>query len=303
MPISLSNTYTIKEISVMKKLLIIILTLHASLLTLHGVLAQDFEVRTLQNDMDYLVLQIRETSGTGMPTTSSDITDIQFEIRWPKSYGSDLDVDLICDTWSLVEGLGVRQSEGTYYWRVFAALNVPFSPASNWLQDQWETVGIFKVVTSSSGTGTFQVPPDAWVIQGLNFGLDGVDFTPDVLENVTDLPYPTEVYYYVWKGGSTATGYDENSWTLGTNWEDPCGNIFDAGSIPVTGFSCYIPSGLTYYPSNFNVHNAGECDILRIEGGGSLTVPNAVTMSCNQLLLENASDLEIENGGTMEVEE
>jgi hypothetical protein len=289
----------------MKKIISIIITLHASLFTLHFSSAQDFEVRTFQNDMDYLVIQIRETSGLGLPTTSSDITDLQFEVRWPQSYGTDLDVDLICNTWELVEGLGGRQSEGNYYWRVFAAENIPFAPASSWVQNQWETIGMFKVIaTSGGGSGTFEIPPDAWVLQGLNVGIDGTDYTPVVNSNVTGLPYPSLVYDYVWKGGTTQSpDYDENSWTLGTNWEDPCGTENAPSNVPSTGYNCYIPAGLTFYPSNFNVSNSGTCDRLKIQSGGNLTVPNEAVLTTEKVSLENTSDLTIETGGTVQVQD
>ena len=285
----------------MKKI-ITLLILSLPLLVLQS---QDFEVQTVQNDLDYLLVQIRETSGTGMPTTTNDITDLQFEIRWPQSYGSDLDVDLICDTWSLVEGLGARQSEGTYYWRVFAAMDVPFSPSSDWVEDQWETVGIFRIVTTStSGTGDFDIPADAWVVQGLNFGIDGHDFTPVPYDLVTGLPFPTLVYDYVWKGGTTLPpDYDEHSWTLGSNWENPCGTHYSPTEPPSAGFNCIIPGGLTYYPSNFYVTGDGFCDFLRIRNGASVSVPGGATLNTVRILCETGSDLTIEPGGAVDVEE
>lgn len=289
----------------MKRSIIILITLHCSLFTLHSLYAQDFEIKAYQNAMDYLVIEVRETSGNGTPTITTDITDLQFEIRWPQSYGSDLDASLICDSWSLVEGLGARQSEGTYYWRVFAAQNVPFSPATNWVQNQWETIGMFRIIaTGSSGGGAFEIPADTWVVQGLNIGIDGKDYTPGRQNNVSALPYPSQVYEFVWKGGNTQLpDYDEQSWTLGANWEDPCGMEYAPTTVPSAGFSCFIPAGLTYYPANFNITNSGTCDRLRMETGADLAVPSGAILQADQLLLENTSDLTVETGGEVHIEQ
>lgn len=264
--------------------------------------SQDFEVRMARSDLDYLVVQIREISGNGLPTTSSDITDLQFEICWPQSYGADIDVSLICDTWGLMEGLNGRQSEDADYWRVFAAPDVPFSPPSGWVQNQWETIGIFRVLSATgSGTGNFSVPPDGWVLQGLNFGLDGTDFTPDIAGSVSGCPYPTEVYEYVWRGGSALPpDYDEHSWTLGSNWEDPCGSSRVPGDVPGAGHGCIIPADLLNYPSNFNVSFAGACEKIWLREAAEVTIPSSCSLAVDRIDLDNGSELRVENGGSIE---
>ena len=137
-----------------------------SIVAVHISFGQTFQVMTVESDYNYIEVQIRETSGSNMPTTTSDITDLQFEIRWQQSYGSDVDVDIICADYNLVEGLGIRKEQDASYWRVFAADLIPFSPDYNWVVNQWESIGIFKVmVTSSSGNGSFELSPDAWVLQ------------------------------------------------------------------------------------------------------------------------------------------
>jgi hypothetical protein len=291
-----------KKYKIVKSLVLILLMLAIG----HPGFGQpNFEVRTVQNDIEYLEVQIRETSGTGMPATTSDITDLQFELRWPVSYGSDLQIQLICDDYNLVDGLSGRQVEGSDYWHVFAATNVPFNPAQNWVQNQWETVAAFEVfTTSSSGTGTFEIPPDLWVVQGLNFGLDGEDFTPVVNGTITNYEFPTRVYNFVWRGGDTFTGgYDENSWTLGSNWEDPCGVQNIPSYTPTSSDNCLIPGGLTYYPSNFQAVGAGACNLLRLKDGGEITIPNGSTLTATKALVESASDIIIETGGVMNVDD
>jgi hypothetical protein len=288
---------TLKNGTMKKYLFITIL-----IIAVQTTFAQTFEVRTVESDYGYVEVQIRETSGTNIPTTSSDITDLQFEIRWPQSYGSDVDVDIICADYNLVEGLGARQTEGPNYWRVFAADNIPFSPASNWVVNQWRSIGTFKVlVTSSSGSGTFELAPDAWVLQGLNFGVDGVDYTPLINSNYSGHPYPTLVYDYVWKGGTApSSGYDENSWTSGANWEDPCGTGYNEGAPPTAANNCLVPTGASDWPTNFNNSTTGVCNALRLRPNSWLEIPNMVTLTVNgAILVENSADLEIKNGGTI----
>jgi hypothetical protein len=266
------------------------------------VLGQNFEVRTVQNEFGYLEVQIRETSGTNLPTIASDITDLQFEIRWLKSYGSDVDVGVICDFYYLVDGLGPRQSSGTYYWRVFAADQVPFQPGHNWVINQWESVVKFKVTTGGgSGSGSFSLAADAWVIQGLNFGIDGVDYTPVVSSNVTNYAYPTTVYDYVWAGGASPSGgFNQNSWTNGANWTNACGTSYYVANPPAITNRCIIPTGLPYYPTNFNNLLSGSCKSLNILSNALLNVPESITLTVSdEITVESGGLLDIKPGGTV----
>jgi len=256
---------------------------------------QSFQVRTVESDYGYVEVQIREISGTNTPSTSNDITDLQFEIRWPQSYGSDVDVDIICAEYNLVEGLGARQTQGSNYWRVFATDQVPINPDHDWVVNQWESIGIFKViVTSSSGSGTFELSPDLWVFQGLNFGLDGEDYSPLVYTNITGHPFPTHVYNYVWEGGaSPSNGFDENSWTSGANWTDPCGAIITELNPPASSSNCIIPTGMTFWPTNFYNTTGATCNTIWIRPAALVEVPNTITLT-------TLGDFKIE-GGTLDI--
>ncbi len=265
---------------------------------LHG---QTFQVRTIESEYGYVEVQIRETSGINMPTTSTDITDLQFEIRWPQSYGSDVDVDIICADFNLIEGLGGKQVQDANYWRVFAAVEIPFSPNHNWVVNHWESIGIFKVlVTSSTGNGSFQLSPDDWVFQGLNFGIDGVDYAPLVYSNVTEYNFPTIVYDYVWLGGEPASGgYNESSWSSGSNWEDPCGLRYSIGNPPTALNNCIIPTGRDFWPTNFNNKTSGVCDILWVRPNALLEIPNGVTLTTLGELFIEGGIVEVKSGGTI----
>ncbi len=264
----------------------------------HG---QTFQVQTVESGYGYVEVQIRETSGSNMPTTTTDITDLQFEIRWPQNYGSDVDVDIICAEYNLVEGLGGRQVQDADYWRVYAADQIPFSPDHDWVVNQWESIGIFKVmVTSSSGNGSFELSPDAWVLQGLNFGVDGVDYAPVIYSNVTGYPFPTLVYNYVWKGGAVpSNGFNESSWTSGANWDDPCGTSYSEVNPPIAASNSIIPTGMTFWPINFNNATSGICNTLWVRPNALLEIPNSITLTTLGELMIEGGVVEVKTGGTI----
>jgi len=106
--------------------------------------------------------------------------------------------------------------------------------------------------TSGSLVSVLNIATNMVRFIGQNMGVDGKDYTSSVSGIITDYGCPTIVYDYVWKGGNTYTGgYDENSWTLGSKWESPCGVEKVWANYPGESFNCLIPSGLTYYPTNF----------------------------------------------------
>lgn len=229
--------------------------------------AQDFEMRVIGDDFDYIAVQVRETSGTGLPTITTDILDVQFEIRWDTVYSLDLDVGLIYSEYKLLDGLGSRQEEDNFFWRVFAADSAPFSPKDDWIEDQWVTIGQFKAIEPfDEDTAAFAVAPDLWIIQGLNINIDGTDYSITPGDSLQEYKYPTLVYDYVWAGGAApASGYDESSWTYGLNWENECRQKYNATEIPSNSNRCIIPGGLTYYPTNFNNYSEGFARILKNE--------------------------------------
>ena len=272
------------------------------LLTFQVAFGQHFEVRTIDSDNGYVEVQIRETTGAGLPTVVDDITDLQFEIRWLKSYGNDLDVSFICGSYNLTEGLGSKQSTASYFWRVFAADQVPFHPGQNWSVNQWESVGKFKVTaTNSNGNGSFELPANSWVVQGMNFGIDGKDYTPEVYSNVSNYSYPTTIYDYVWIGGASPSGgYNQNSWTNGANWEDVCGATYQVSSPPAITNKCIIPTGLAFYPTNFNNKLSCSCMSLLILSGAFVEVPaNATLTVSDEIRVKSGGLMRVKPGGTV----
>lgn len=265
--------------------------------------AQYLEIRTHMNDVEYLEVQMRDTTNSGLLFITSEIVDLQFEIRWPQSLGADVDVEMICSYYDILDGLNSRNSEGSFYWRVFSCDPLLLNPPNNWTQNQWQTIAKFEVTkTAGSGSGSFAVTPDDWVVQGMNINIYGTDYDIHVFDSVINLNYPYPVYDHVWKGGESGAGYDENSWTNGSNWEMPCGQTYGVYQPPDTSTNCLIPGGLTFYPTNFNNSTKDSCRILRMQPYSLLEIPNGNTLKvCKNLHVENGALLDVKPGGKLEI--
>jgi len=270
--------------------------------------SQYFEIRTFLNDLDYLNVEMRDTTNSGIVNTSAEIVDMQFEVRWPKSLGADVDVKVICtnyDIWR--ETLGYRGEEGDYYYRVFSAYPLAHDPYKNWVKNEWQTLVKLEVTSASSNTGgSFTPAPNTWVVEDLNLNIDGIDYDVHVTDSIMELPYPTIVYKYVWEGGQQSfSGWDENSWGNGLNWADPCGSSIYGFSQPPTDTSnCVIPGDLTYYPTNFNNQTSDSIRRLRLQPGALLVIPGGITLvALKNLINENGANLEVITGGKLEVKD
>ncbi|NQU35248.1 MAG: T9SS type A sorting domain-containing protein [Bacteroidetes bacterium] len=227
--------------------------------------SQTFEIRTAESDYGYLTVQMRETSGTGTPTTSTNVVDITFVVRYPSG---SVDIDLICasNDYNIIDGLGGEQTSSGYDYHYWNASNTPFNPPSSWTQNVWEDIAIFKA-TSATGSGLFEIAPDTWAGRSLNWNQEGTDYPPTINGDVT-YSFPTIVYDYVW------TGAANTQWDNGGNWLSECGTAIS--TAPNTGNNCIIPSGLSNYPNEVNLAQYGghqpTCTDLKIVSGASLTL-------------------------------
>lgn len=242
---------------------------------------QSFEIRTTDGDEGYLHVQMRETSGTGTPQTSNQLTDIVFQVKWLQSLGN---VDLgsvICTNYEITKS-GTRSTQTTFYYQEFYANNTPFAFPENWTQNTWYTIATLEVGTGS-GSGTFQIGANDFVGTGVNIGVDLNDYTPVVNGEATNYSYPTIVYDLVWKGGF---GGFENDWFFSSNWETTCGSA--AASGPNSTLNVYIPdvSGASGYFPSTNLAGTMACKNLRIASGAQLNVPelNGLLIVSEQLL-------------------
>ncbi len=269
-------------------------------------LGQTFESRVAINEYGYLTYEMRETSGTGTPTTAMNVTDIAFQLRWPQSDGADIDLEPICPSggnYYIADGLGAKQTFGaTYYYRTFYANSGAFAFPNNWVQNQWEVLATFKVTQSTSLVVDITVAPDGWVAQGLNLGINAVANTPTVNGSVNSYNLPTLVYNYVWEGG-TAPPSRFNRWEEGGNWRDECGGA--AGGYPYFGEAnayALIPSGKTYYPeTTTGVDDWGwACEGLLIESGAHIIVPDLTNSTTNPRLFVDGN-FKVNSGGTLTV--
>ena len=238
--------------------------------------AQTYECRVIEDDFGYIVYQMRETSGTNTPTTSTVINDITFVIRYPHGAVS---TSLLCDPndYKIIDGLLGEQlsQDGNYdyfYWNADAGIG--FNPPHNWTVNVWEDICKF-TAAGATGSGLFEVAPNGWDGKGLNWnqtiGSVATDFLPTIIGSGITYSYPTLVYDLVWTG----TTAHPNDWGDPGNWESTCGG---SGATPNTGNNCVIPvvsSG--NYPLNSGPVGGYYgyqpiCDYLRINTGATMNI-------------------------------
>jgi len=281
----------------MKKLLSII-TASIIMMLLADLNAQTFESRVFENELGYLVYQMRETSGTGTPTTTTIVNDITFVIRYPSG---SVDIGLICSSnaYNIIDGLSGEQTFGGYDYHYWNAGTTPLNPPNNWTQNVWEDIVTFEA-SGATGSGLFEVAPDGWDGRSLNWnqGNPPVDYTPSVNGSVT-YSYPTLVYDFVWVGGGTGPGADPEYWNQTNNWENECGDAPSTGFWPYQSTeNVYIPdvSGESnYFPGTFKVSEgyAYNCNNLLIASGAHISVPDLSTNTGTFTYFNIAGDCKI----------
>ncbi len=264
----------------MKKIILTFLIITSFFILENNVFSQTFEIQAIENDMGYLEVQMRETSGTGTPTTTTPIAQISFEIRWPNT--SAADVAILCTTnqYTIGDGLLAKQNHAGdgLFWRNFVKTSgTPVYPATNWTQNIWETIAIFKVTGTPASIENFDIAPSGWVPQDLVWtqGSPAVAYFPTPNGAVSNYSFPTIIYDLVWTGtDATYPTY----WDVAANWVTECGVT---GTIPNTGNNCFVPvvtSG--NYPADigqvtgFGAHQP-ICDNLQIATGASISIDYA----------------------------
>ena len=250
-----------------------------------------FQIRATEGDEGYMYIQMRETSGSGVPQTTNRLTDLVFQIKWLTSLGNVDMGSVICTNYEITKS-GTRSTQGSYYYQEYYANNTPFFFPENWVQNTWVTIAKMEVGTGS-GSGTFEVGDDSFVATGVNIGVDLVDVAPSVNGSASGYSYPTIVYDLVWTGADATY---HQYWDYAPNWESTCGG---AGAIPNTGDNCLIPitaSGKyptkVYQVSGMGIHQP-FCDYLRINSGASLSIDNIDDAASAQILFTVNNNLEV----------
>jgi len=235
--------------------------------------AQVFECQVIEDDFGYIVYQMKETSGTNIPTTSTVINDITFVLRYPT--GSQT-TSVICVTndYNIADGLtGEVTFDGYdyFYWNSDAGIG--FNPPNTWVINEWEDICKFKA-SGAAGSGLFEIAPNGWDGRGLNWnqtiGSTAVDFLPSIIGSGVTSSYSTIVYDLVWVGGGQA-GF-ETDWFFSANWTSECGGT---GSTPTSTNNIFIPdvtSESNYFPVT-NLMGTMLSKNLRIASGAYLSVP------------------------------
>lgn len=241
-----------------------------------SLLAQSFEARVIQDDFGYLAYQLRETTGTNPPSTTKNITDITFEIRWDNVSYPNLDLAIICTNYNIEDEVAGKRTSGSYDYRVYNNFSVSsFASPENWTQNTWYTIVQLEVTDPGSGTVDLEVAPAGFGVQSINFTYDadgngsiepGENFTPTINGFADDFPYPTIVWDLVWVGGTA--GFT-NDWFFSSNWTGTCGGPAPSG--PNSLLNIYV--GSASYPLTTNISGTMQCANLRIGSGGQMTVP------------------------------
>lgn len=268
----------------MKKHLVITISLF--LITCSS-FSQTFEMRTFLNEYDYISVQLRQTNLGVQPnplsnTDNDGINDLGFTLRWLQSLG-DVDVDMICSTYNIIES-GTRQTNGTYYYQQFGASLAFYSP-DNYVLNEWITIATIQTsIASGTNNGSFELAPNGWagnliVTIDWNDAGSSTEYYPSLITgNCDNTPIPTIVYDYVWVGGTvTPPFYDANSWGNPANWKDECGG--SNGTAPTAANNVYIPGNLAEYPTNMFTPSAsfagtGLALNVTVETGGNITFGN-----------------------------
>jgi hypothetical protein len=290
----------------MKRIItILILTLVS--FTVTSIFAQSFEIRITDSDEGYLAVQMRETTGTGTPTTTIPIVDISFEIRWLTSEATDVSIICSNNSYNLADGLGAKQTSGSYDFRIFQATNTPFYPPHDWTTGEWETLATFKA-TTGTGTADFEISPHQFGGYDLNWnqGDPPHDYLPVRNGSISNYGIPTLIYNYVWTGAAGGPPNQNNGykWEKTANWEGTCsGDSPPEGSFPYfgqTGSYVLIPSGLSKYPEMTTGSDdwGWACKRMLIDNGAHVTVPDLSTSTSNPKLYIDG-DLIISDGGKL----
>ena len=263
----------------MKKHIVQLVLASILIVTTFVSMSQSYEIRTYENDMGYIEVQMRETDGgEALPETTDDINDITFAVRWLSSYSADIEFLCATQLYNMFDPGGSRLTEGSYHYRYYNASPSNFDCPEDWVVDTWVTITTFKVTSGSGTNGTFEIAPQNFGISTLNWQIleNGVppvnQYEPVINGNVSGYDYPTIVYNLVWTGDGNDSGFqNEHSWNLAANWSDECGG---GGSTPTSSDNCIIPAGVTNYPENINqayVVGTGVANNVRIQSSGSIS--------------------------------
>ncbi len=291
----------------MKNIYTTVLLFFISIFFANNILAQSFEIRLTESEQGYLAVQMRETSGTGTPTTATPISDISFGIQWLTSLGADVAVICSNNDYGIGDGLGYTSTNGDTTYRRFAITEAvpPIYPPSNWVTGEWVTLATVEVNTGT-GNGEFEISPDATGGYDLNISIyDPIqNFVPDINGSAANYNYPTTIYDFVWKGGGTGPGALQTHWNQTNNWEDECGGATPTGYWPYqTTENVYIPntsSGSGYYPETWNSSSnySYACNNIIIGNGAHVTVPD-LSAQTTGTYFNIAGNLTIVDGGKL----
>ena len=155
--------------------------------------AQTFEIRAVNEGNGFIGVQLRETSGTGSPTTSDKVIDLVFGLKWSQSCGN-IDLKNTFSTSYNVIKSGTRSTNGGFYFQAFGADPVNFFIPSNWTTNTWVTVLSIQNTLNGTGTCDFHIcEVDFDPTTDPSFGLNTSFYVPAINGFASNVPLPIDL--------------------------------------------------------------------------------------------------------------
>lgn len=161
--------------------------------------AQTFEIRTQNAGGGIIALELRATSTDLVPTTTNDLTDFTFIIKWPTSYNVDLGAINNTGGFNIIRS-GVRSVSGSFHYQSFTANGLAIKFPSNWVLNTWVEVMRIPNTLDGTGTGTFEIAEadfgESLGIADLNLGIDLDDYTPSITGAAMNVALPVQLTHF-----------------------------------------------------------------------------------------------------------
>lgn len=291
----------------------------------------EFEIRLTENISTGLMdVQMREITGNINITTSTQIDDIDFAIRWAPGtdYDYSTDVTVVCTDYAIVDKNDPYSyyytgtpNNPNYFLRVFTVSGGSFNSPENWTTNAWYTIaslraveivynvsGTLTVITSDASGWDYEIAPDGWLAASEEadplIEIGSASYDPAINGDVTGYQMPT-IVDFTWEGGDNTSPYDGYSWENPANWRNLCGSteVYPPGPLS----NCIIPAGKSQYPRyplpDNSSWNMSWCKTLTIENGGEVNWEGGTLwnylMAWDNFDIQNGGDLTINQDGSV----
>lgn len=256
----------------------LIVTLIFTFLYIPILFAQSYEIQVVDDGNGTLSVQLRETTGTDIPTTDDHLTDLVFGLQWNNSCGAT--VGDITTNYNITKSGGENEQNGQSFQALYAN-NTPFQFPNNWTVNEWATVATI----TYTGSCDFAIAPTGFYnTTDPNIGVNLEDYEPTVVGNtITPPPCPES---------SDITPVNSSESNCSNEVVPLINPTVDSEFASQTTFTWEQNSGLT--ATIFNDANNPSIILPTITGCDPATIVVQVTVGCTE-------DANVAlNGGQME---